>query len=259
MIKKKIKKIIRIFYFFARMADDIADNKKLKPSQKLNILNFFDFSISKKKEGKIDTINTLILLTKKFPFAETYSRNLLVAFKLDATKKRYKNWKELIYYCKYSANPVGRFFIDLSYKEKNKTLKNKDEILRSSDLLCTSLQIINHIQDCKEDYQELNRVYIPKSLFYKFSVDVNSLNYKNSSNKFNNLKCEILDKVEELLYKSEKGLKLIKIWSLKKETLIILSIAKRLCFLLKSNDPLEKKIKLSRIDLLFCFIKGIIK
>ena len=68
-----------------------------------------------------------------------------------------------------------------------------------------------------------------------------------------------MDKVEELLYKSEKGLKLIKIWSLKKETLIILSIAKRLCFLLKSNDPLEKKIKLSRIDLLFCFIKGIIK
>ena len=62
MIKKKIKKIIRIFYFFARMADDIADNKKLKPSQKLNILNFFDFSISKKKEGKIDTINTLILM-----------------------------------------------------------------------------------------------------------------------------------------------------------------------------------------------------
>ena len=170
MIKKKIKKIIRIFYFFARMADDIADNKKLKPSQKLNILNFFDFSISKKKEGKIDTINTLILLTKKFPFAETYSRNLLVAFKLDATKKRYKNWKELIYYCKYSANPVGRFFIDLSYKEKNKTLKNKDEILRSSDLLCTSLQIINHIQDCKEDYQELNRVYIPKSLFISFQL-----------------------------------------------------------------------------------------
>ena len=40
------------------MADDIADNKKLKPSQKLYILNFFDFSISKKKEGKIDTINT---------------------------------------------------------------------------------------------------------------------------------------------------------------------------------------------------------
>ena len=51
---------------------------------------------------------------------------------------------------------------------------------------------------------------------------------------------------------------MIDIWKLKKETLIIFNIAKRLCFLLKNNDPLEKKIKLSRIDLIFCFIKGII-
>ena len=42
-----------------------------------------------------------------------------------------------------------------------------------------------------------------------------------------------------------------------KETLIILNIAKRLCNLLKRKDPLEKKIKLSRIDLIFCFFKGI--
>ena len=54
------------------------------------------------------------------------------------------------------------------------------------------------------------------------------------------------------------GLKLIKEWRLRKETFIILNIAKRLCFLLKKNDPLEKKIKLTRIDLIFCFIKGII-
>ena len=35
-------------------------------------------------------------------------------------------------------------------------------------------------------------------------------------------------------------------------------IAKRLCFLLKQDDPLLKKIKLSRIDLIVCFIKGIV-
>ena len=54
------------------------------------------------------------------------------------------------------------------------------------------------------------------------------------------------------------NLQLIDIWELKKETLIILNIAKRLCFLLKIEDPLKKKIKLSSIDLIFCFIKGII-
>ena len=81
---------------------------------------------------------------------------------------------------------------------------------------------------------------------------------KNSCQNFNRMKIEIVSKVEISLMNIEKSLKLIDIWKLKKETLIILNIAKRLCFLLKINDPLKKKIKLSSIDLIFCFIKGII-
>ena len=69
---------------------------------------------------------------------------------------------------------------------------------------------------------------------------------------------EIVLKIEVFLNQSKNGLNLIRSWRLKKETLIILNIAKRLCYLLKREDPLKKKIKLSRIDLLFCFIKGII-
>ena len=49
--------------------------------------------------------------------------NLLKAFKQDVIKKRYKNWSELINYCKYSAVPVGRFLIDL-HKEKQKAVTN---------------------------------------------------------------------------------------------------------------------------------------
>ena len=64
--------------------------------------------------------------------------------------------------------------------------------------------------------------------------------------------------VEELLEQSKAGLKLIKITRLRKETLIIFHIARKLCYLLKNNDPLEKNVKLSRIDLIFCFLKGII-
>ena len=45
IIKKKIKKTIRLFYSFARMADDIADNNKISSKNKLMILNFFDDSI----------------------------------------------------------------------------------------------------------------------------------------------------------------------------------------------------------------------
>ena len=81
---------------------------------------------------------------------------------------------------------------------------------------------------------------------------------KSSCLNFNKMKVEIISKVENLLNDIKKNLQLIDIWKLKKETLIILNIAKRLCFLLKIEDPLKKKIKLSSIDLIFCFIKGII-
>ncbi len=258
VIENEIKKFIRIFYFFARTADDIADNPILRPSQKLQILNFFDHIIQSKRKTDIVAISDLISTFKKLKFAKKYSRNLLKAFKLDAKKKRYKNWSELIFYCKYSANPVGRFFIDLSYQKNKKNIYNKEKILKSSDNLCTSLQIINHLQDCKKDFQNLNRVYLPISLFNKYSVDIKNLNSNKSSKKFEKLKNEIVSNVELLLSNSIDGLKLIDIWKLKKETLVIFNIAKRLCFLIKNNDPLKKNIKLSRIDLIFCFIKGII-
>ncbi len=258
IIKKKIKKTIRLFYSFARMADDIADNNKISSKNKLMILNFFDDSIKNEKTSDISILNGLIDQNKKKKFSKQYSRNLLTAFKLDATKKRYKNWGELENYCKYSANPVGRFFINLTYSEKNKKLNNKYQIFSSSDNLCTALQIINHLQDCQEDFTKLNRVYLPISYFDKYGIKINILKEKKSSEKFDKLKKEVVSNVEKLLENLEQNLKKIEVWGLRKETLIILNIAKRLCFLLKRNDPLEKKIKLSRIDLIFCFIKGII-
>jgi hypothetical protein len=72
------------------------------------------------------------------------------------------------------------------------------------------------------------------------------------------LKNELISETEKLLSHIEIGLNLIKDWRLRRETFIILNIAKKLCFLLKKEDPLLKKIKLSRIDLIVCFIKGIV-
>ena len=246
-----------MFYFFARTADDVADHKDLKSKEKLRILNFFDKSIKTNQNTDISVLENIVDNFEKYKFSKNQSRKILVAFKLDATKKRYKNWYELLYYCKYSANPVGRFFIDVIYREKNKTIPDK-KIIEASDSLCTALQIINHIQDCKTDFIKLNRVYIPLTFFKKYNLSVKILKNSKSPEKFKIIKDNIITKTEHLMKNCQKDLGLIDIWRLKKETLIILNIAKRLCFLLKNNDPLEKKIKLSRIDLIFCFIKGII-
>ena len=252
LMTKEIRKIVRIFYFFARMADDIADHQTLRPNQKKKILFFFDNAIAKNEKTNNPILNEMIKRFKELPSGKKYSRNLLKAFIMDASNKKYKIWEDLLFYCKFSANPVGRFVID-AVNEK----QNIKKIYEASDNLCTALQIINHVQDCQKDFKELKRVYIPYSLFKKYSLDKSILNQKKSTENFKRLKIEIIDNVLKLLKGTEIGLYQIQSWRLRKETLIILNIAKRLCNLLKRNDPLEKKIKLSRIDLIFCFFKGI--
>ena len=252
LMTKKIRSIVRVFYFFARMADDIADHQKLSSNQKKKILLFFDNAISKSKKTNNKVLDKMIARFKELPSGKKYSRNLLKAFMMDASNKKYKNWNDLLYYCKFSANPVGRFVIDAVNERKN-----IEKIYEASDSLCTALQIINHIQDCKKDFKELNRVYIPESFFKKYSLDKKILRKSKSEENFERLKIEIIDNVLTSLRKTKLGLREIQSWRLRKETLIILNIAKRLCNLLKINDPLEKQIKLSRIDFIFCFFKGI--
>ncbi len=78
---------------------------------------------------------------------------LLVAFRQDVTKRRYRNWDELMEYCRYSAMPVGRFVLDVHGES--------EDTWAPSDALCSALQVINHLQDCAKDYRTLDRVYLP--------------------------------------------------------------------------------------------------
>ena len=76
------------------------------------------------------------------------------------------------------------------------------------------------------------RVYIPENFLKKHQLNANILTKKSSCQNFDKMKIEIISKVENLLKDVKENLQLIDIWKLKKETLIILNIAKRLCFLL---------------------------
>ena len=71
-----------------------------------------------------------------------HSLDLLIAFRRDATKLRYADWGELYDYCRYSAMPVGRHVLDLHGEDRATYVP--------SDALCTSLQVLNHLQDCAQ-------------------------------------------------------------------------------------------------------------
>src|SRR5262249_16739388 len=96
-----------------------------------------------------------------------HAQDLLAAFKLDVTKLRYRDWDDLIGYCSLSAMPVGRFVLDVHGESRSTWPANY--------ALCAALQIINHLQDCKDDYRNLDRVYIPQDLLATHGIGVETL------------------------------------------------------------------------------------
>ena len=75
-----------------------------------------------------------------------HCHDVLRAFRLDATKLRYRDWDDLMEYCRYSAAPVGRQLLDLHGESR--------DTWPASDALCSALQVLNHLQDCAADYRD---------------------------------------------------------------------------------------------------------
>jgi hydroxysqualene synthase len=84
---------------------------------------------------------------------------LLRAFRMDVSLHRYSTWNSLLYYCRHSANPVGRMVLLLHGIREEK-------LHRYSDFICSGLQLINFWQDSSIDI-ERGRVYYPKSEWRK--------------------------------------------------------------------------------------------
>jgi len=165
-LPKHLRQPISVIYAFARHADDLADEGDLEDNQRLEQLEAyhaeFEAALSESTSNDpvlfalIDVINKHQLPTELF-------YDLLTAFKMDTKTKRYQNFDEVLNYCHYSANPVGRLLLHL-HKQ------NTPENLKNSDSICTALQLINFYQDIQQDYKENNRIYIPLDELEKFMV-----------------------------------------------------------------------------------------
>ena len=164
--------------------------------------------------------------------------DLITAFKLDATKLRYGDWSSLMDYCRYSAAPVGRYLIDLHGGDE------KD--YPPSDALCSALQILNHLQDCKEDFETMNRVYLPLDSLQRHNVAVNDLSADTSSKGLRDVKQEILHKTEALIDVSQPLIRQLRSRRLAMETQSIINIARCLTAELTIRDPLAERVHLSK-------------
>ncbi|HEV2617047.1 MAG TPA: squalene synthase HpnC [Candidatus Acidoferrales bacterium] len=144
-------------YAYCRWADDLGD-EVADPKHAVELLDGWDEELQRAYRG-VATHPVLIAVAETArecdipiePF-----RDLLIAFRQDQTVRRYAKWEDVIGYCRYSANPVGRLVLYLmGYRDAE-----RQEL---SDATCTALQLANFWQDVGRDLEK-GRIYIPLEL-----------------------------------------------------------------------------------------------
>jgi len=250
LIPAPLRDHVHAFYLCVRAADDVADDGTRPPAEKTALLAAMDETLQGRRGA--DEITRYAVSHResalKTGVTVEHARHLLQAFTMDVTKLRYRNWSELINYCLYSAAPVGRYLLDLHGEGPSAR--------PYTDALCIALQILNHLQDCKEDYLTLDRVYLPLDMLSAAGSGVETLAAERSSPELRTALNRVLDRTDELIVKAGYGPPLIRHRGLRLETAVITAIARRLSAKLRHQDPIAGRVALTTGENLLCAVRG---
>ncbi|MFF4182582.1 squalene synthase HpnC [Streptomyces sp. NPDC001691] len=165
-------------YGFARLVDDIGDGD-LAPGgadarhlgvdpadadDRLALLDAFETDLRRVFDGspRHPLLAALRPTVRRCALTPEPFLGLIAANRQDQRVRRYETYEDLLAYCELSANPVGRLVLAI-------TGTASPERVRRSDAVCTALQIVEHLQDVKEDLGR-DRIYLPAEDMARFHV-----------------------------------------------------------------------------------------
>ncbi len=150
-------------YAYCRISDDLGDEVG-NAQESLRLLGEWENELNACYDGQPrhpvfvalrETVQACDI--PRQPFAD-----LLKAFRQDQTVGRYPTFDDVLGYCRYSANPVGRLVLYVC--------GYRDEVRQQlSDFTCTALQLANFWQDVWPDYGK-GRIYVPLDDMQRYGV-----------------------------------------------------------------------------------------
>src|SRR5271169_5001623 len=168
LLPKRLHQDFYNVYAFCRWADDLGDEIG-DTKESLRLLAWWRGELQKMYAG--DASHPVFVALQGTaarcrlpidPFDD-----LITAFEQDQTVTRYRNFEELLHYCRYSANPVGRLVLGLcGYHDAARQ--------QLSDATCTALQLANFWQDVTVDWAK-DRVYLPLDILEKHGSSVEAI------------------------------------------------------------------------------------
>jgi squalene synthase HpnC len=239
LVRAQHRRPILAFYEFARVADDVADHPSLTAAEKIALLDRMEADlIGDESPDANPQAAALRRALAERGLSPEHAQDLLRAFRLDAAKRRYRDWADLLSYCALSAMPVGRFVLDV-HGESRSTWP-------ASDAICAALQVNNHLQDCGLDYRYLDRVYLPLDDLAQHGLGVEALGEKTASPALRRCIAELAHRVEKMLHEGDGLEAEIADWRLALEISVIHALALRIARVLTVSDPLSAETHLGK-------------
>ena len=154
LLPRRLRQHFCNVYAYCRWADDLGD-EMASPLRALELLDAWERELDRCYAGRPShpVFVALAPTIAAFDIPAEPFRDLLRAFRQDQTVRQYQTWDDLLGYCRYSANPVGRLVLYVcGYRDAERQ--------RLSDSTCTALQLANFWQDVSRDLEK-GRLYIP--------------------------------------------------------------------------------------------------
>lgn len=192
-IPKRYRRPIHLIYAFSRVADDIADEGNMLPETRIASLDAWERSLERALNGETedDFFAELAAVVREFELSPQLLKDLLIAFRKDSSNPRYGTFDELLEYCRYSANPIGRLLLQI-FKCSNETTE------KYSDSICTALQLANFWQDISVDTGK-DRFYIPRSELTTFGLSESDVTSSTGQDAFRDMMKHLVERTETLL------------------------------------------------------------
>ncbi len=252
LLPKHLRMPIAVIYAFARRADDFADEGDLSNGERIAALTDFSNKLDLIEQGKEVNDTTFIALAdviKQHQLPISLFHDLLTAFKMDVTKERYANFGEVMEYCRYSANPVGRLLLHLNHVA---TPQN----LGYSDAVCSALQLTNFLQDISQDLEESNRIYLPQDEMEQYGVSEKDIRNKLTNSASQNLIKFQIERTRKLMQAGAPIGKVLKGRMGLELRMTIMGGSRILYKLNQQNDDVFSRPRLSKWDIVWIIWKA---
>ena len=177
-------------YGFARLADDLGDESA---GDRLALLDLLDADLVRAASGaaRHPVLQELTPVIRKFDLSLAPFRRLIEANRIDQRVKSYESFDDVVEYCTYSAAPVGQLVLSVF------GLATIERIVLS-DKVCIALQLVEFLQDIKEDAQR-GRVYLPAEDLKRFGCTPDDLVEANASTALKSLVAMQVERAREYL------------------------------------------------------------